>query len=128
MQVENVLLQHPQVAEAVVYGVEVNGIDGRAGMAAIIPAESLAILDFSELLQFLQARLPASAVPLFLRIKVKMDITGTFKYHKARLRREAFDPCVMGDEPIYAWLPGTGTYVRVDHPLATQIQGGQFCY
>ncbi|MDU9031376.1 long-chain-acyl-CoA synthetase [Pseudomonas mediterranea] len=127
-QVENVLLQHPQVAEAVVYGVEVNGVDGRAGMAAITPAESLATLDFSELLQFLQSRLSAGAVPLFLRIKVKMDVTGTFKYHKTRLRREAFDPCVMGDEPVYAWLPGTGTYVRVDRQLATQIQGGQFCY
>ncbi|TNF79659.1 long-chain-acyl-CoA synthetase [Pseudomonas sp. ICMP22404] len=127
-QVENVLLQHPQVAEAVAYGVEINGSDGRAGMAAITPSESLATLDFGELLQFLQARLPACAVPLFLRIKVKMDITGTFKYHKTRLRREAFDPCVMGDEPVYAWLPGSRTYVRVDRQLATQIQGGQFDY
>ncbi|WP_448649458.1 long-chain-acyl-CoA synthetase [Pseudomonas corrugata] len=127
-QVENVLLQHPQVAEAVVYGVEINGADGRAGMAAITPSESLATLDFSELLRFLQSRLPASAVPLFLRIKVKMDITGTFKYHKARLRSEAFDPCVMDDEPVFAWIPGTGTYVRVDRQLATQIRGGQYDY
>nr|BFE95125.1 hypothetical protein GCM10020185_56610 [Pseudomonas brassicacearum subsp. brassicacearum] len=51
-EVENVLLQHPQVAEAVAYGVEINGTNGRAGMAAITPSESLATLDFSELLQF----------------------------------------------------------------------------
>lgn len=127
-EVENVLLQHPQVAEAVAYGVEIKGTNGRAGMAAITPSESLATLDFSELLQFLQCKLPAYAVPLFLRIKVKMDTTGTFKYQKTRLKAEAFDPCVTGDEPVYAWLPGSETYVRLDRALAIQIQGGQYRY
>lgn len=127
-EVENVLLQHPQVAEAVAYGVEINGTNGRAGMAAITPSESLATLDFSELLLFLQGKLPSYAVPLFLRIKVKMDTTGTFKYQKNRLRAEAFDPCVTGDEPVFAWLPGTETYVRIDRPLAARIQGGQYRY
>ncbi|MGN8275967.1 long-chain-acyl-CoA synthetase [Pseudomonas sp. SMN5] len=127
-EVENVLLQHPQVAEAVAYGVEIKNTNGRAGMAAITPAESLATLDFSELLQFLQGRLPPYAVPLFLRIKVKMDTTGTFKYQKTRLKTEGFDPCSSGGEPIYAWLPGTATYVPLDRQLATQIQGGQWRY
>jgi citronellyl-CoA synthetase len=127
-EVENVLLQHPQIAEAVAYGVEITGTNGRAGMAAITPAESLATLDFNELLQFLQGKLPAYAVPLFLRIKVKMETTGTFKYQKTRLKAEAFDPCLTGEEPIYAWLPDTSTYVRVDRLLATQIQGGQYRY
>jgi len=127
-EVENVLLQHPQIAEAVAYGVEINGTNGRAGMAAITPAESLATLDFSELLRFLQCKLPAYAVPLFLRIKVKMDTTGTFKYQKTRLKAEAFDPCLTGDEPIYAWLPDSSTYVRVDRQLSTGIQGGQYRY
>lgn len=127
-EVENVLLQHPQIAEAVAYGVEITGTNGRAGMAAITPAESLATLDFNELLQFLQGKLPAYAVPLFLRIKVKMETTGTFKYQKTRLKAEAFDPCLTGEEPIYAWLPDTSTYVRVDRQLATLIQGGQYRY
>jgi citronellyl-CoA synthetase len=127
-EVENVLLQHPQIAEAVAYGVEITGTNGRAGMAAITPAESLATLDFNELLQFLQGKLPVYAVPLFLRIKVKMETTGTFKYQKTRLKAEAFDPCLTGEEPIYAWLPDTSTYVQVDRQLVTQIQGGQYRY
>ena len=127
-EVENILLQHPNISEAVAYGVEIRNTNGRAGMAAITPAESLATLDFSELLQFLHGKLPAYAVPLFLRIKVKMDTTCTFKYQKTRLKAEAFDPCVTGDEPVYAWLPGTTTYVRVDRSLADQIQGGQWRY
>ncbi|MBV4553217.1 long-chain-acyl-CoA synthetase [Pseudomonas sp. SWRI102] len=127
-EVENVLLQHSQICEAVAYGVAVSGTNGRAGMAAITPSESLATLDFSELLQFLRCKLPGYAVPLFLRIKVKMETTGTFKYQKTRLKAEGFDPCLAGDEPIYAWLPDTATYVRVDRQLATQIQGGQYRY
>jgi len=127
-EVENLLLQHPHIAEAVAYGVEVHNTNGRAGMAAITPAESLATLDFAELLAFIQARLPAYAVPLFLRVKVKMDTTGTFKYQKTRLKDEAFDPCRTGDDPIYAWLPGSQTYVPVTDQVLAEIQAGKHRY
>lgn len=127
-EVENILLQHPNISEAVAYGVEVRNTNGRAGMAAITPAESLATLDFSELLTFVRERMPAYAVPLFLRVKVKMETTGTFKYQKTRLKDEAFDPGRTGDDPIYAWLPGTDTYVQVTEQLLAQIHGGQFRY
>jgi len=127
-EVENMLLRHPQVSEAVAYGVQIHNTNGRAGMAAITPAESLATLDFSELLAFLRQQLPAYAVPLFLRVKVKMETTGTFKYQKNRLKDEAFDPAKTGDDPIYAWLPGTDTYVQVTGPLLANIQGGRYRY
>ncbi|MBK5351460.1 long-chain-acyl-CoA synthetase [Pseudomonas sp. TH41] len=127
-EVENTLLKHPTISEAVAYGVEIQNTNGRAGMAAITPAESLATLDFSELLAFARQQLPAYAVPLFLRVKVKMETTGTFKYQKTRLKDEAFDPGKTGDDPIYAWLPGTDTYVRVTEQLLAQIQGGKYRY
>ncbi|MFJ2693447.1 long-chain-acyl-CoA synthetase [Pseudomonas sp. NPDC087336] len=127
-EVENILLQHPNICEAVAYGVEVRNTNGRAGMAAITPAESLATLDFGELLAFARQHLPAYAVPLFLRVKVKMDITGTFKYQKTRLKDEAFDPGKTGDDPIYAWLPGTETYVQVTGQVLADIQGGKHRY
>ncbi|MGF6487337.1 long-chain-acyl-CoA synthetase [Pseudomonas frederiksbergensis] len=127
-EVENILLQHPQIAEAVVYGVEIHNTNGRAGMAAITPAESLATLDFSELLAFARQQMPAYAVPLFLRVKVKMETTGTFKYQKTRLKDEAFDPNKTGDDPIYAWLPGTQTYVQVTEQVLADIRGGKHRY
>jgi citronellyl-CoA synthetase len=127
-EVENILLQHPNISEAVAYGVEVRNTNGRAGMAAITPAESLATLDFGELLAFARQHLPAYAVPLFLRVKVKMEITGTFKYQKTRLKDEAFDPGRTGDDPIYAWLPGTETYVQVTGQVLADIQGGKHRY
>jgi citronellyl-CoA synthetase len=127
-EVENILLQHPNISEAVAYGVEIRNTNGRAGMAAITPAESLATLDFSELLAFAREQMPAYAVPLFLRVKVKMETTGTFKYQKTRLKDEAFDPGKTGDDPIYAWLPGTQTYVQVTPQLLADIHGGAFRY
>ncbi|WP_223518708.1 long-chain-acyl-CoA synthetase [Pseudomonas sp. GL-B-19] len=127
-EVENILLQYPQIAEAVAYGVEVRNTNGRAGMAAITPAESLATLDFSELLEFARQQMPAYAVPLFLRVKVKMETTGTFKYQKTRLKDEAFDPGKTGDDPIYAWLPGTQTYVQVTEQVLADIHDGKYRY
>ncbi|POF42032.1 long-chain-acyl-CoA synthetase [Pseudomonas laurylsulfativorans] len=127
-EVENILLQHPHISEAVAYGVEIRNTNGRAGMAAITPAESLATLDFSELLTFAREQMPAYAVPLFLRVKVKMETTGTFKYQKTRLKDEAFDPGKTGDDPIYAWLPGTQTYVQVTEQLLSDIHDGKYRY
>nr|WP_314529505.1 long-chain-acyl-CoA synthetase [uncultured Pseudomonas sp.] len=127
-EVENILLQHPTISEAVAYGVEVHNTNGRAGMAAITPAESLATLDFSELLTFAREHMPAYAVPLFLRVKVKMETTGTFKYQKTRLKDEGFDPGKTGDDPIYAWLPGTHTYVQVTEQVLAEIHDGKYRY
>jgi citronellyl-CoA synthetase len=127
-EVENILLQHPLISEAVAYGVEIRNTNGRAGMAAITPSESLATLDFSELLAFARQQMPAYAVPLFLRVKVKMETTGTFKYQKTRLKDEAFDPGRTGDDPIFAWLPGTQTYVQVTQQLLSDIHAGKYRY
>ncbi|KAI2688686.1 long-chain-acyl-CoA synthetase [Pseudomonas sp. TNT3] len=127
-EVENILLQHLNISEAVAYGVEVRNTNGRAGMAAITPAESLATLDFSELLTFAREQMPAYAVPLFLRVKVKMETTGTFKYQKTRLKDEGFDPGKTGDDPIYAWLPGTHTYVQVTEEVLAEIHDGKYRY
>ena len=127
-EVENVLLQHPQIAEVVAYGVEIENTNGRAGMVAITPSESLASLDMRELLQFAHGQLPHYAVPLFLRIKVQMETTGTFKYQKVKLKEEAFDPDKAGNDPVFAWLPGSDCYVPVTGPLLAQIQGGHFRY
>ena len=127
-EVENLLLQHPLISEAVAYGVEVHNTNGRAGMAAITPAESLATLDFAELLSFARQRMPAYAVPLFLRVKVKMETTGTFKYQKTRLKKEGFDPGQTGDDPIFAWLPGSETYVQVTGEVLADIHQGKYRY
>lgn len=100
-EVEGVLSQLPWIEHAAVYGVKVEGADGRAGMAAITLKDGCAF-DSEGLLKHLQASLPAYAVPLFVRITPATETTGTFKYQKVGLKKEAYDPALVKD-PIYFW-------------------------
>ncbi|MEO4017476.1 long-chain-acyl-CoA synthetase, partial [Pseudomonas rossensis] len=127
-EVENIMVQHPHIAEAVAYGVEIKNTNGRAGMAAITPTVPLENLDFGDLLQFVKSQMPSYAVPMFLRVRTCMETTGTFKYQKTKLKTEAFDPSQTGEDPVYAWLPGYETYVRVTDQVLQDIHGGKFRY
>ncbi len=123
-EVENQVSEHPAISEAVVYGVEIQGTNGRAGMAAITPHDGTEI-DYSELLTFLKGHLPAFAVPVFLRLQAKMETTGTFKYQKNTLKKENFDPSLTSD-PLLVWLPGTTTYTPVTPEIFAGIQNCQY--
>ena len=72
------------------YGVEVPGVEGRAGMAAIVePTDGI---DLSSFLSAIQKQLPCYARPLFLRLVAQLDITGTFKMKKMAMQKEGFNP------------------------------------
>eukprot|EP00759_Apiculatamorpha_spiralis_P022144 PhF_6_TR26442/c0_g1_i1/m.38295/K08745/SLC27A1_4, FATP1, FATP4; solute carrier family 27 (fatty acid transporter), member 1/4 len=96
MQVAHPCAKITNVEEANVYGVEIPGADGRAGMAALTLKEGTTI-DPMEAFRVLTAELPTFAVPIFLRIMPKMDITGTFKHKKTDLQKEGFDV----KDPVY---------------------------
>jgi acyl-CoA synthetase (AMP-forming)/AMP-acid ligase II len=86
------------ISEAVVYGVEVPGADGRAGMAAICWDEAAkGPLDGAALAQALHKALPKYAVPLFIRVREEHEITATFKHRKVDLKREGFDASKVSD-------------------------------
>ena len=97
-EVAAVLRAAPGVSDAVVYGVKVAGHEGRAGMAAITTDERF---DLAALWAHLDARLPAYAQPLFLRIGDGLDLTGTFKLQSRRLAKEGYlestDPVWFND-------------------------------
>ena len=88
-EVSEALSHYPGVAEVNVYGVEVPGQDGRAGMAAITPGEGF---DIAGLRGYLSRELPFYARPVFIRIQPAIETTGTFKYRKVDLVKEGFDP------------------------------------
>jgi fatty-acyl-CoA synthase len=101
------------IREANVYGVAVPGVEGRAGMAAIVVDGDF---DMAALPAHLAARLPHYARPIFLRLSPAIDVTGTFKQRKVDLVKDGFDPSAIAD-PIY-WLdPATGAY----EPLTPQL-------
>ncbi|MEL0028039.1 MAG: long-chain-acyl-CoA synthetase, partial [Perlucidibaca sp.] len=124
-EVENILTAHHDLAEAVVYGVEIPNTNGRAGMAAITPHAGMDV-DFGGLLAHARRELPAYAVPVFLRVKAAMETTGTFKYQKSGLKNEGFDPAKVGGEALYVLLPGTSEYAPLTDEIFANINAGQY--
>ncbi|WP_374439524.1 long-chain-acyl-CoA synthetase [Pseudomonas panipatensis] len=122
-EVENVLGAYPDVADAVVYGVEIPGTDGRCGMAALRLTSGRAP-DGAALATHLDRELPVYAVPRFLRLLQQVETTGTFKYKKADLKRCAYDPRQVS-EALFVRLPGEAAYRPLDLALYEAIQRGE---
>ncbi len=108
------------VKDAAVYGVTIPGTDGRAGMAAITADE----IDLAAFHSHLSNRLPQYARPIFLRLRLELDVTATFKHKKSALVRDGFDPDSTKDS-IYFNDPGQGGFVALDKSLFNRIQTGQ---
>ena len=104
-----------------VYGVEIPGTDGRAGMAAVTLQDGVSDLDVDAFSTFLRSELPAYAVPLFVRIQPDIDVTGTFKMVKGDLRKQAYDIRSF-DDTVYALLPGSDRYAAFDLAMLEKIE------
>ena len=109
----------PGVDAAAVYGVELPGCEGKAGMAALATS---ARFDLAELAGRLAGALPAYARPLILRLRAGLDATETFKLKKAQLAREGFDPAVVSD-PMFVRVEGG--YRPLDPDLHADIAAGR---
>ncbi len=109
------------IHEANVYGVEVPGHEGRAGMAAIVRDDGI---DLAALHAYLVAHLPDYARPLFLRIRSDINKTATFKQRKIDMAKEGFNPAQIEDA-LFFDDPRVGAYVRLDEALYTQIVSGE---
>jgi acyl-CoA synthetase (AMP-forming)/AMP-acid ligase II len=96
-EVEAALGAFEGIEEAVVYGVEIPGADGRAGMAAIRWRHECGPLNGAALSASLYKSLPKYAVPLFIRVREEHEVTATFKHRKVDLKREGFDPAKVSD-------------------------------
>jgi len=119
-EVEEAIGQFPDALEANVYGVEIPGRDGRAGMAAIVAKEHFNLTAFCD---HLIERLPEYARPVFVRLRDEIDVTPTFKKKKINLVKEGFDPAAS-DDPIYFNDPAAHAFVRLDGALYQRIRGG----
>lgn len=126
-EVENCISQYAAVTDVIVYGVEVPETNGRAGMAAIWLKEG-ASFNPQEFHSYVQSVLPAFAVPLFVRVaKAAMETTGTFKYKKTDLKKQAFDVSKLNDE-VWVCLPRTKTYQILDKTLLKKINSAAFSF
>ena len=121
-EVAGALMDCRNVAEAVVFGVPVPGCEGRAGMALLIVDEGF---DLKLFRSEIRGRLPAYAVPLFLRIGQSALLTETFKYKKQDLQREGFDPAATTDS-LYVESPAAAAYVAIGGEVHARIMAGEF--
>lgn len=137
VEVESVISSVLEQVDSVVYGVDVPGVEGKAGMAAIV--EDAAKFDLDTFLLRLKAELPAYAIPLFVRLVNSIDTTGkketiiliavsnmchifsgTFKFRKLDLVREGFNPVLVSD-PLFFYNSSSGGYTRLDSCLYEDI-------
>ena len=76
VEVESVISHVLEQTDSVVYGVDIPGVEGKAGMAAIV--EDVAKFDLDKFLSRLKAELPTYAIPLFIRLVGSLDLTGIY--------------------------------------------------
>ncbi len=110
----------PGVKEAIVYGVRVEGQDGRAGMVSLVVGPAFDIAAFAA---GVEEKLPAYARPVFVRLQPQIETTGTFKYRKLDLVRDGFDPAVV-HEPLYLHDAEHG-YVALTPDLFAKVRAGE---
>lgn len=120
-EVANVLMAFPGVVEAAVYGVEIPGSEGRAGMAALVIDKRFDLAAFPK---FLETQLPTYAHPVFLRICPEIEATTTFKQTKSNLIRQGYDPRATEDA-IYLKKRACQEFTRLDPMFYESIQNGR---
>ena len=92
-------------------------------MASIVLDDAEA-LDPQALWAYLAARLPGYAVPAFVRLAPRLDLTGTFKQRKLDLVAQGFDPGRIADPLLYSDPIGRA-YRRLDPTAFTAITAGR---
>ncbi|XP_035739429.1 long-chain fatty acid transport protein 4-like [Vespa mandarinia] len=118
-EVEGVISNVAGYRDTTVYGVQIPGVEGKAGMAAIVDPESL--IDFKALAEGLDKALPSYARPIFLRIVKELEMTSTFKLKKIGLQNEGFDPNKIQDK---VYFRSDKEYVEVTPELYQKIISG----
>jgi len=109
----------PGVKEVSVYGVAVDGADGRAGMAALVVDADWDVNTFGE---HVARELPPYAQPLFVRIQPEIATTGTFKVRKMDLVADGYDPAKVKG-PLFFHDAKRG-YVKVTKGVYDKIAQG----
>ncbi|XP_046412679.1 long-chain fatty acid transport protein 4-like isoform X1 [Neodiprion fabricii] len=120
-EVEAIVSNLANYKDCVVYGVEIQGAEGRAGMAAIYDPDDT--LNLEQLVLGMKEQLPTYARPQFIRALRKIDMTGTFKIKKKDLQNEGYDPTKIQDK-LYYLDPKSGYNVLTPEAFE-QIQQGK---
>jgi citronellyl-CoA synthetase len=125
-EVGEIINQTQGIEFANVYGVEIPGTEGRAGMAAVVLDKGLVETDIalSRLLANVNENLPVYARPVFIRILKDLPTTSTHKMQKNKLKSEAFNVSEIS-ETVFVKKPSQNEYSRLDYDFYTMIMEGK---
>ena len=98
-----------------IYGVQVPGQEGRAGMAAVLMQPGRRF-DPQAFYALTETRLPRYAAPVFVRVSAAADLTSTFKLRKVDLQRQGYAPAAFSD-PLFIRDDSSRSYV----PYSAQV-------
>ncbi|XP_021967269.2 long-chain fatty acid transport protein 4 [Folsomia candida] len=120
-EVESIISTISGLKGTVVFGVEIPGANGRAGMAVMSDPENT--LDMKELANGVIKGLPAYARPVFVRVlSTELVLTGTYKLKKNEYQKEAFNINLVPD-PVYFF--NGKKYVRMDQEIYEDIMSSK---
>ncbi|XP_039213770.1 very long-chain acyl-CoA synthetase-like isoform X2 [Crotalus tigris] len=118
-EVEMTLASLDIIKEVNVYGVPVPGHEGKIGMAAMRLKDGCPF-DGKKLFIHTKDYLPSYAIPRFIRIQEKLEITGTFKQHKGQLVRDGFNPANIKD-PFFFLDDSEKNYIPMTEEIYCSI-------
>ena len=100
------------VADCAVYGVAIEGYDGKAGMAAVQPSEMGGTVNLDELAAAMKKDLPVYACPVFFRLVDALPLTSTFKHKKTQLANEGWKSGKngVGNDKVYLYDSKSGKF------------------
>ncbi|MEX3654779.1 MULTISPECIES: long-chain-acyl-CoA synthetase FadD6 [Mycolicibacterium] len=121
-EVEAAVASNPLIEECTVFGVEVPGAGGRAGMAAVQLKDGKEF-DGKALADAFYGHLPAYAVPLFVRVVPELAHTSTFKSQKVDLRKQGYGADI--EDPMYVLAGREEGYVPFYSEYPDEVTAGK---
>lgn len=121
-EVEAAVASNPLIEECTVFGVEVPGAGGRAGMAAVQLKDGKEF-DGKALADAFYGHLPAYAVPLFVRVVPELAHTSTFKSQKVDLRKQGYGADI--EDPLYVLAGRDEGYVPFYPGYPDEVTAGK---
>ena len=121
-QVEAAVASDRSIEQCTVFGVEVPGTGGRAGMAAVKLRDGVEF-DGHSLAHAVYGELPGYAMPLFVRVVDSIAQTTTFKSRKVELREEGYGPDV--NDALYVLAGRDEGYVPYYDEYPEEVASGK---
>lgn len=124
-EIEDIIVSFEEVDHASVYGIEIPGTEGRAGMVSIMATVDHKEFNFESFLTTLKENLPPYAIPKFIRFLAELSTTSTYKIQKFDMKKVGFDINKTSD-PVYVLLPESTNYTLLIQEIYKNILNSKY--